>query len=134
MQCLICNLLGGSKAIWKSLDLDSILTYCDQLYKQLNKAGLLSVEDLPNSVDTGITGQSFAVEMLSNESGILTNDETSTSIRHLHNTCRDTGNGALFFINNYTFSLIWSKEAFFYLMLIAVIMMVASHQMVLPFC
>ena len=48
-------------SIWESLDLDSILNYGDQLYKQVNKPGLISVEDLPNSVDTGNTVQSFVV-------------------------------------------------------------------------
>ena len=99
--------------IWKVLDLDTILENGDQLYKELNKHGLLGVEDLPNTVV--IYEQSFSVEMLSNESGILTRNYNidSTSLLQLYGNCLNTGSGALFFLNNYTFSLIWNKQAFY---------------------
>ena len=113
VYCLICNGKATVRktSIWISLDLDTILNYGDQLYKQVNKPGLLSVEDLPDTVD--VIGQSFSVELLSNESGILTNDDTSTPLSHLCNVCHDIGNAALFFVNNYTVSLIWSKKTVF---------------------
>ena len=56
---------------------------------------------------------SLAIELLCNESGILTNYDTSTSLSHLYNVCHDIGNGALFFVNKYTVSLIWSKKTIF---------------------
>ena len=48
----------------------------------------------------------LSVRMLCNQSGLLTTDLTSTSLQECHTDCADTDNGAILFINCYTFSLI----------------------------
>ena len=97
--------------IWKGLDLDNVLNNGDQLFKSLNKQTILSADELPNKID--IHGQCLNVRKLCNQPGLLTTDITSTSLQECYNDCADTGNGAILSINGYTFSLIWSKLAFF---------------------
>ena len=88
--------------LWKGLDLDNVLNNGDQLFKSLNKQTVLSADELPNKID--IHGQCLNVRKLCNQPGLLTTDINSTSLQECYSA--DTGNGAILFINGYTFSLL----------------------------
>ena len=98
--------------IWKSLDLDNILNNGDQFFKILNKQTILYADELADQI--GTHGHCVNVRMLCNQSGLLTNDVTCTSLKECYNDCADAGNGAILFLIGYTFSLIWSKMAYLF--------------------
>ena len=97
--------------VWTTCDLDYVLESGDQLYKSLNINNMLSVDDLPRNVK--VEGYALTATMLENENGIMNIIDDIDFLERSYRKVSDTGNGLIFFINGYTFSLIWSKSAIF---------------------
>ena len=97
IQC-VCNYLfsifWSYKAcfIWKSWDLDYVLEYGDDLFKDVNSLRPLSIEELPETVL--LNGHVIKVEMLSNINRLL-------GANNLFDNHKDVlpGNGLIFTTN-----------------------------------
>ena len=98
-------------AVWITSDLDHVLESGDCLYKSLNTNNILSVDDLPQNVT--VEGCALRTTMLKNETGIMNITDHLDFLEQSYQKLSDTGNGLIFFINGYTFALIWSKSAVF---------------------
>ena len=92
---------------WNTHDLDYVLESGDQLYKRLNTNNILSVDDLPHNVV--VERYALTTTLLENETGIMNIIGDLDFLEQSYLNVSDTGNGLIFFINEYTFSLIWSK-------------------------
>ena len=65
---------------------------------------MLSVDDLPRNVM--VEGYVLTATMLENETGIMNIIDDIDFLERSYIKVSDTGNGLIFFINGYTFSLI----------------------------
>ena len=84
--------------------MDYILQKGDELYKSLNVHTPLNIDELPQHVN--IEGCLLTVRLQGNVSSNVINYFLKVPYQETLNT----GNGLLFFINGYTFALVWSKQ------------------------
>ena len=117
MQCAcnclfaICfNAVAKRVALWKMNDLNFILDQGDQIYKELNISGMLSIQELPTTINSG--QNRLTVTMLHNETAILSE----------YNSCRffamlfqkyEIGDGMLFMSSGFTTGILWTKKNYF---------------------
>ena len=97
--------------MWTTSDLDYVLENGDCLYKSLNTNLTLNVDELPRNVT--IEGCSLKVILLENETGVMNTTDELNFLKISFQTNTNTGTGVIFFINGYTFSLIWHKLGIF---------------------
>ena len=113
----ICFSIVKKVSIWKMHDLDYILELGDSKFKLMNIPRPLFMHELPRN--TTIESQDVTIELLENFYGVLSQKD----IFEFH-TCvrpnRDIGNGIIFMTAGYSFSIIWSKNNYFYSILITV--------------
>ena len=98
-------------SVWTKSDLDYVLENGDCLYKSLNTNLTLNVDDIPRNVT--IEGCSLKVILLENETGVMNTTDELNFLKTSFQTKTNTGTGAIFFINGYTFALIWHKLGIF---------------------
>ena len=98
-------------AVWTTSDLDYVLENGDILFKGLNTDMALNVDELPGNVH--IEGCSLNVILLENETGVLNTTDQMNFLKISFQMKTNTGTGAIFFINGYTFALIWNKSGIF---------------------
>ena len=122
----ICFSAIKKVSIWKYWDLDYILEHGETLFVSLGIAQALSMNELPTDVE--IEKHMLKIEMLDNSVGLL----GQNSIFSEHVSMFDIGNGLIFTTDGYCFSLIWSKNAFFYLIHTVRTVMVASLMQAAP--
>ena len=91
--------------------LDYVLENGDCLFKSLNTNLTLNVDELPRNVT--IEGCSLKVILLENETGVMNATDQLNFLKISFQTKTNTGTGAIFFINCYTFALIWHKLGIF---------------------
>ena len=97
-------------SLWNTNDLNYILDMGNSLYSKLNLDRPLSINDLPSSVNTGMCD--IYVEMLENETGCLSIHNQSNFLQDMRKKCV-SGDGLLFIIHGYTFSVLWNKRNYF---------------------
>ena len=98
-------------SVWTMSDLDYVLENGDCLYKSLNTNLTLNADELPKNVT--IEGCSLNVILLENETGVMNTTDELNFLKISFQTKTNTGTGAIFFINGYTFALIWHKLGIF---------------------
>ena len=98
-------------SVWTTSDLDYVLENGDSLFKSINTNMALNVDELP--VNVNIEGRSLDVILLENEAGVMNTTEQFNFLKMSFQTKTNTGTGAIFFINGYTFALIWNKSGIF---------------------
>ena len=98
-------------SVWTTSDLDYVLENGDSLFKSINTNMALNVDELP--VNVNIEGHSLDVILLENEAGVMKTTEQFNFLKMSFQTKTNTGTGAIFFINGYTFALIWNKSGIF---------------------
>ena len=98
-------------SVWTTSDLDYVLENGDGLFKSINTNMALNVDELP--VNVNIEGHSLGVILLENESGVMNTTEQFNFLKMSFQSEMNTGTGAIFFINGYTFALIWNKSGIF---------------------
>ena len=98
-------------SVWTKSDLDYVLENGDCLYKSLNTNLTLNVDELPRNVT--IEGCSLKVILPENETGVMNTTDQLNFLKISFQTKTNTGTGAIFFINGYTFALIWHKLGIF---------------------
>ena len=98
-------------SVWTTSDLDYVLENGDILFKGLNTDMALNVDELPGNVH--IEGCSLNVILLENETGVLNTTDQINFLKISFQMKTNTGTGAIFFINGYTFALIWNKSGIF---------------------
>ena len=106
----ICWSVIKRVTLWTTSDLDYILENGDSMYKSLNTDNILNVDDLPHNIS--VEGYMLTVTMLQNETGAISTNNQFDLLERSYKE-NNTGNRLIFFISGYTFSLIWSKSAFF---------------------
>ena len=95
----------------KTMDMDYILEKGDELYKSLNVHTPLNIDELPKHVN--IEGCLLTVRLLSQQQGNISNNVINDFLKVSYQETLNTGNVLLFFINGYTFALVWRKQGFF---------------------
>ena len=98
-------------SVWTTSDLDYVLENGDSLFKSINTNMALNVDELP--VNVNIEGHSLGVILLENESGVMNTTEQFNFLKMSFQSKMNTGTGAIFFINGYTFALTWNKYGIF---------------------
>ena len=98
-------------SVWTTSDLDYVLENGDSLFKSINTNVALNVDELP--VNVNIEGHSLGVILLENGSGVMNTTEQFNFLKMSFQSKMNTGTGAIFFINGYTFALIWNKSGIF---------------------
>ena len=98
-------------SVWTTSDLYYVLENGDSLFKSINTNMALNVDELP--VNVNIEGHSLDVILLENEAGVMKTTEQFNFLKMSFQTKTNTGTGAIFFINGYTFALIWHKSGIF---------------------
>ena len=113
----------------KNYDLDYILETGDAKFKLLNILQPLFLHELP--LDVVIESQNINIELLKIFYGFLSQND----IFEFHKLAnpRDIGNGLIFMTAGYSFSIIWSKNNYFYLILTVVMETDALLQKVTQF-
>ena len=98
-------------SVWITSDLDYVLENGDCLYQSLNTNLTLNVDELPRNVT--VEEGSLKVILLENETGVMNTTDQLNFLKISFQTKTNTGTGAIFFINGYTFALIWHKLGIF---------------------
>ena len=98
-------------SVWTTSDLDYVLENGNSLFKSINTNMALNVDDLPANVN--IEDCSLDVILLENEAGVMSSTEQFNFVKMSFQSKTNTGTGAIFFINGYTFALIWNKSGIF---------------------
>ena len=96
-------------SVWTTSDLDYFMEKGDCLFKSLNTNLTLNIDELPRNIT--IEGCSLKVILLENETGVM--NVTDQFLKISFQTKTNTGTGAIFFVNGYTFALIWHKLGIF---------------------
>ena len=97
--------------VWTTCDLDYILENGVGLFKTRNINHALNVDELPQEVN--VEGCLIRVTMLENGTGILNTVDQLNFLKVSHDEKLNTGIAVIFFINGYTFAIIWSKSGYF---------------------
>ena len=134
IQCSCISLMSVcwnsfmSVTTWDGTDLDMILVNGDWLFKSFNQYRLLGVDDLPRAVN--IYGHSVdTFFLLYNKTVEIKLNAYLICLREIIESCLNMGRGALLMISGYVFEIIWRKDFFTYLILIARIMKVIFLKM-----
>ena len=107
----LCWYIVKRVTVCTTWEVDYILENCDGLFKTLNSNHALNVDELPQELN--IDGCPLRVTMLKNETGIMIIVDPLHFLKVSHEEKLNTGIGVIFFINGYTFAIIWSKSRYF---------------------
>ena len=107
----ICWTLFKRVALWKTLDLDRILTNGNLLFKSIGKSRMLGVDDLPEVCV--IENSVINFEYLANKTGEIMLNSYLISISGIISSTKLIGNGALLIISSYTLAILWGKNCFY---------------------
>ena len=95
--------------LWKSWELDFILSQGNDLYRSLGHDRYLSFEDLPDFIC--YENNAMFIERIKTEEGLFQHNVASSILSTSYDRSDQRGNGLIFVISGFMFSLIWDNSS-----------------------